>query len=146
MSALTDHPEDLWYQEDEYRQMHKRIQQLILYVNSCESENKQQDAPQRKKKFCTRGLEGMIDGESAIARKHDAWECVLTAQQLRRGQSSRFDEQRIALAYATVTKESAAIARVNASNDAKAIAKYVERLVVSHEVSHISNGRKRSAT
>ena len=105
----------------------------MLYVKSCETTDKQptnnddqtNDATKRKK-FCTRGLESMIEGQSSTTRKHDARQCVLTTQELQRHQG-RSDAEGMALAYAVVAQESAGIARKRACNDAKAITAYVRR-------------------
>ena len=115
LSTLTDHPEDLWYQQQEYSEIRTRIRQLAKYADQCEK-----DETQTKKKFCTRGLEWMMEGGSS-SQKDEARMFVLTAQKM------NVDNEGMALTYKNVSKSSATLARERASDDAKAIELYLSR-------------------
>ena len=117
--ALTDTPEELWYQQEEYTNIQKRIRQLARYAETQEEDEDEADSQSPKKKVCTRGLEWMRDGRSM--RRQEARKCVLTAQRL------QFDDEGMALAYESVTRESVAVAQERAWNDAKAIEFYLQR-------------------
>ena len=119
MFALTDTPEDLWYQQAEYTNIHKRIRQLARYIETQDDDDEDAYIQSPKKKVCTRGLEWMMDGR--CKRRQDARKCVLTAQRL------QFDDEGMALAYESVTHESVVVAQERASNDAKAIETYLRR-------------------
>ena len=112
LSSLTDHPEELWYQKEEYNQIHTRICRLAKYADICD---KREEQP--KKKVCTRGLERMMEG--TCKHTHNGRKCVLIAQKL------KFDNEGMALAYKKVSKDSVVLARERACNDAKAIQVYV---------------------
>ena len=115
--SLTDKPEDLWYQQEEYSSIYKRIRQLAKYSEA--NDGVEVESPSPKKKVCTRGLEWIIDGRST--RLQEARECVFAAQKL------QFDDEGMALAYESVTRKSAVIAQERASNDANAIKLYIRR-------------------
>ena len=121
--ALTDTPEELWYQQEEYSIIQKRIRQLARYAETQEDDEdqevEQQTAAPKQKKVCTRGLEWMKDGRSM--RRQEARKCVLMAQRL------QFDDEGMALAYESVTRESVTVAQERAWNDAKAIELYLRR-------------------
>ena len=112
--ALTDRPEDLWYQEEEYGEIRTRNCLLAKYAERSDN-----DEAQPKKKFCTRGLEWMMAGSTS--QKDEARMFVLTAQKM------NIDNEGMALMYQTVSKGSALLARERASNDAKAIELYLSK-------------------
>ena len=116
LSALTDRPEELWYQQEEYSEIRTRIRQLAKYADRCEK-----NETQTKKKVCTRGLESMMEGMSTEQLKLEALVCVLHAQRM------RLDEEGMATVYKRVSQDSATLARERASNDAKAIELYLSR-------------------
>ena len=118
MASLTDTPEELWYQRDEYNTIQKRNRKLAKYVERFDK------AEQEQKKLCTRGLENLIEGRST--RKQEARRRVMIEQKLQRDMGT-FDDEGMALAYQSVSKESAAVAQERASKDAKAIEVYVRR-------------------
>ena len=118
MSSLTDVPEELWYQKDEYNTIQKRNRKLAKYMERFEKEE------QEMKKLCTRGLESLIEGRST--NKREARRRVLSEQKLQRDMGT-FDEEGMALAYQAVSKNSAAMAQERASKDAKAVEVYLRR-------------------
>ena len=111
LSSLTDHPEELWYQQEQYNHIRTRIRRLAKYADSYKSQ-------EPKKKVCTRGLEWIME-EDPCTHKDEGRNCVLTAQK------RKVDEKNMALAYEQVSKDSAALARERALNDAKAIELYL---------------------
>ena len=112
LSSLVDHPEELWFQKEEYDHIRTRIRRLSKYADKCDKREQQP-----KKKVCTRGLEWMMEG--TCTHKHEGRKCVLKAQQL------NIDNEGMALAYKKVSKDSVVLARERACNDAKAIQVYV---------------------
>ena len=122
LTSLTDTPQDLWYQQEDYSRILERNRRLAKCVESREKQDQEATTPQQgKKKLCTRGLEWMMEGTSIRkVQKQQVRRFVLSVQ-------GTVDDEGMAVAYSEVTKDSVALARERASHDAKAIEVYVRR-------------------
>jgi hypothetical protein len=89
VGQLVDNPHELWFQGYEYDIMRKKARMLVRKVEYGMTGGK---------KFCLRGLEGMMHGAERIKHRNKGWAAVLQEQdrQFCRGV---FDEDRIAKAY-----------------------------------------------
>lgn len=77
---LTDEPESLWFQEDEYMQMKEKIRSLLDTVQ----QNGSRKAANGKGRYCTRGLERFLMQDVVQNRRYKALDSVLDSQTLQR--------------------------------------------------------------
>lgn len=117
LDKLTDSPQDLWFQGDEYAKMRRNSWDLVSRVESGQTGI-------GSKKFCLRGLERLLDRETVARKREHAWNTVLTQQERQRDLGS-YDEHFLANAYKCTTMESALVAASRGKQDEKAILSYV---------------------
>ena len=104
----------LWFEEKDYEKMHKKIHLIAERAQEGDSH-----------KYCTRGLENIIRGDSQI-RKFAAWDVVLDEQnfQLESG-AEYFDDDALSRSYRVVCEESRAQATIRALQDEKEVEEYL---------------------
>ena len=135
LRSLTDHPEELYYQQKEYDIMHATAVQVVDYVKAQKYQEQQQQYVQesgqkrqrqqpRKKKICARGLEHMIEGPSVT--QFVARNCVMVQQESQHGDGSCNDED-MAISYMRATRDSVEEARRRALNDEKEVEAYLAK-------------------
>jgi hypothetical protein len=107
---MTEHPEDLWFQEQEYHAIKTKTVALIQRVSL--------DRKVGDKKYCTRGLEKWMEPENLKIKKRLAWDNVLNEQYLQR-HDGEFDDEQIALMYKNSTARSQLEAAKRAKQDAE---------------------------
>ena len=77
---LTDEPESLWFQEDEYIEMKQKIRSLLEKVQR----NGSKKVANGKGHYCTRGLERFFMQDVVQNRRYKALDSVLDVQTLQR--------------------------------------------------------------
>jgi hypothetical protein len=113
---LVDDPEALWFQDEEYSKMKKKMCNLIHAVERGETSNK---------KYCMRGLEGHF-GEGAECRKiarGSAWDAVLLEQNMQQNEGS-FDDEGISMLYILSSIDSKIKATERATQDESDVGRY----------------------
>jgi hypothetical protein len=113
---LTDEPEALWFQGDEYTAIKKRILNLV---------RKSKEPTMVNSKCCTRGLEKLMASEMSREKKFKAWDSVLDEQDLQRTYGV-FDDVYMADLYRFTTAECRQEAADRASQDAMAVENYLK--------------------
>lgn len=113
---LTEDPEALWFQADEYDRMREKSYHLVEKV----------EAGRGDKKYCTRGLENLMieTAEQAEVLKYDGWDAVLNEQHLQK-QEGMFNDEYMAQMYKFATFEDRKIAAGRAQKDAQEIENYL---------------------
>jgi len=117
MSSLTDHPERLWFQDNEYAHIQDKIYAII---NKLE---KDKDNAQARPMFCTRGLEPLMRDHRLERR--DAYDSVFDEQASQRKQG-RFDDTSLSQMYVFHTIDSKVSAAQRGEEDEAAIANYTK--------------------
>ena len=117
VSQMTDRPEELWFQDDEYDRMKQKSFEIVDRVELGMTGGK---------KYCTRGLEKLMqkNQEASMIKKYDAWDAVLNEQFSQR-ESGTFNDVNIANALRFKTMNSQREANLRAQGDADEIEKYV---------------------
>jgi hypothetical protein len=94
---LTDAPETLWFQDEEFQAIRRRSLDLV---------DKYDNGQMKGKKYCIRGLEKLTKSrrKKVMERKYDAWDAVLDEQDVQRD-SGTWDEEYMANAYKYKTAE-----------------------------------------
>lgn len=97
ISSLTNEPEKLWYQSEEYDQIKERIFLLLDLAASDITENR----------ICTRGLERHLceEREKLEEDQHLAWYAVFLEQYMQRNEGV-FDDETVSKMYELSTKDS----------------------------------------
>jgi hypothetical protein len=123
VSALTDKPETLWFQEEEYKQIISKCYNLVEKVEQGLTGGK---------KYCIRGLESLMEpgSEQKEANRYIAWDSVLAEQDLQR-RGGRFDDENMAKLYKLLTIESKMTAARLARQDAAEIENYLQKTRMS---------------
>ena len=109
VKSLTDEPEALWFQDEEYSVIKKKMCSLIHTVQRGETSTK---------KYCIRGLEGHF-GEGAECKevsRGTAWDAVLLEQHMQQNEGS-FDDESISMMYRLSSIESKIKAVKRATQD-----------------------------
>jgi hypothetical protein len=117
VKSLTDNPEALWFQENEYDFIKMKTKALLNKVGL--------DGTVDGKKYCTRGLEKWMTPEITQVKKRQAWDNVLNEQYLQR-QDGEFDDEQLALMYKHSTARSQLEASRRAQGDAEEAAGYLK--------------------
>jgi hypothetical protein len=113
---LSEEPEKLWFQSQEYSVIKKKTQALLSRVDA----NGFVDG----KKYCTRGLERyMLSHEDREGKKYGALDSVLLEQRLQRGEGV-FDADSIARFYKQTSSKCAQDAAMLAIKDAEEVASF----------------------
>lgn len=116
VGSLTDDPEALWFQDEEYSAMKKKMRTIIHEVERGEGSTK---------KYCIRGLEGHF-GEGAVSRgisRGSAWDAVLIEQHMQQNEGS-FDDEGISMLYRLSSIESKIKAAQRATQDETEVVHY----------------------
>jgi len=116
LSNLTDKPDELWFQSDEYQKIRKNSWELVNKV-----ERGQTGVGNRK--YCLRGLEKMFDRRAIQQKRNDAWDSVMAAQDLLHDRG-HWDDDIMAKAYKLSTSSDAKEAEFRGQEDEKAIHTY----------------------
>jgi hypothetical protein len=90
-AELTDEPEALWFQDDEYDRMKQKAFELV---------DKVEHGTTGGKNYCVRGLEKLMPSKAGrvMENKYGAWDSVLDEQDIQRD-SGTFDEEYMANVY-----------------------------------------------
>jgi hypothetical protein len=124
-SSLTENPQDLWFQNDEYQRIGNRAHALVQKVAD------QTSTGGECKKYCMRGLEGMLTPEETTVKKHQAWDVVLSEQYLQK-RGNEHDEEHIANLYKFSTMRSQDEAAKRANHDAQEAESYLRKTRFRH--------------
>jgi hypothetical protein len=116
VSELTDKPEQLWFQDDEYDKMKEKSYDIV---------DKVECGMAKGKNYCTRGLEKMMKkrANEVLRQKYDGWDCVLNEQDLQRDQDI-FDDDYMGNIYKYSALASRREAAERAKHDAVEIQNY----------------------
>lgn len=117
LSKLTERPDELWFQSEEYARMRRNSMELVNKV-----ERGQMGVGNRN--YCIRGLERLLHRKSAMQKRTEAWDAVLITQDLQRDQGY-WNEEYMANAYKCTTEESALAAASRGKEDEMAILNYM---------------------
>lgn len=113
---MVKSPEKLWFQDEEYKKIREKAFHIIEKVGS---------KAKGANRYCSRGLENMLDSGTTQQRKYDCWDTVLDEQDQQR-ESGTFDEECMAHVYRHTTSDSQVEAERRASADEAAIRDYME--------------------
>lgn len=114
---LTDEPEELWFQDDEYDKIRRKSFKIVdKFVQGEKIEGK---------KLCTRGLESILNHENRTNAKVEAWESVLNEQHMQR-EDGNFDDEYLSKVYKFSTRRSSNEAKERANQDEADVQKYLQ--------------------
>lgn len=116
ISKLTDKPRDLWFQSEEYQKIRRNSWDLVNKVERGHT-------GVGNRKYCLRGLEKMMDRDSILQKRNEAWDSVMAAQDMLHDRG-HWDDDIMAKAYRTSTLADAKEAAFRAQEDEKAILNY----------------------
>jgi hypothetical protein len=117
LSSLTDDAKALlWLQKDELEKIKTKVRTIIDIVERGEETT-------GTRKFCTRGLERHMMGQSTQTKINAAWDAVVIEQCLLQNKGS-YDDETISRSYKFFTRSSQEKAAERAKEDEAAIAKY----------------------
>eukprot|EP00934_Nitzschia_sp_Nitz4_P007488 Nitzschia sp. Nitz4//scaffold4_size323378//290485//291216//NITZ4_000712-RA/size323378-processed-gene-0.312-mRNA-1//1//CDS//3329553555//7478//frame0 len=113
VGELTDQPERLWFQAEEYNV----IREKAIFVTELASTGADKLLASEKK-LCTRGLESHIDKDSVDMEQYIAWRSVFEEQFYQR-QDGQFDDEAVAKMYEMASLPSRLRALERAQGDVK---------------------------
>jgi len=116
LGNMTDKPDELWFQSDEYKKIRRNSWDLVNKV-----ERGQTGLGTRK--YCLRGLEKMMDREAIQKKRIEAWDSVLAAQDMLHDRG-HWDDELMAQAYRLSTFTDAKEAESRGREDEQAILSY----------------------
>jgi hypothetical protein len=118
---LTEEPESLWFQDEEYNRMKEKSFSLVDKVEQCGGLG-------HGRKYCTRGLENLMSDahEEVQNTKYDGWDSVLNEQNLQRKQGT-YDDEYMAKVYKFATFKNQKDAANRARQDAQEIEAYLKK-------------------
>ena len=109
---------DLWFQQSEMNLIRKQVKAILLKTeNGVDSET--------GKRYCTRGLERLMQPQTTHRQREEGWDAVLNEQMLQK-KLGVFKEDALANLYKYSTMDSQNEAVIRARADAKHAAKYLE--------------------
>lgn len=116
IASLTDEPEALWIQCDEYREMKMKMKRLANLVDTGSTGGRN---------YCIRGLEPFMkaNAQKRMNTKNQAWDTVLD-EQCRQEDEQIFDDETLANSYKLTSVGTKIVAAQRAKEDEKAIAEY----------------------
>ena len=117
VKTLSDSPELLWYQEDEYYLIQLKAVALVDHVGP--------DGVRNGKKYCLRGLEHWKTPQDTQTRKNQAWQTVLQEQCTQR-KFGYFNDEHIAALYKFASIPSQVAASKRAYQDAQDSIAYLQ--------------------
>ena len=99
ISSLASNPSELWFQDHEEREIRKTAKALVKIVDESDVDPSLLDL---------HGLEGhtRIQKKISQARKYDAWDAVLEAQDIVRHSGSKYNDEDIASMVRSVSAQS----------------------------------------
>jgi hypothetical protein len=111
VASLTDEPEALWFQSEEYSNIKKKMRSIVHAVEKGEGSSS-------KKTYCTRGLEGHLGqgAKSKTVSRETAWDAVLKEQYMQQHEGN-FDDEGISNLYRLSSIESKIAAAQRATRD-----------------------------
>lgn len=119
LTELTDRPEDLWFQQEEYNLIREKAR--LLTSIACSSSD---DAEQlERKRLCLRGLESHINAAYVEHEQMLAWKSVFYEQYYQR-KDGEYDDEIVARLYEMATLPSRARALERAQGDVKEAEKH----------------------
>jgi hypothetical protein len=110
---------DLWLQEGEMQEIRSKVVAIIRKTK--EGSNN----PRSGKQYCVRGLERLMNPEVTSLKRGVAWDAVLNEQYLQ-AKEGVFEDNHMATLYKFSSMRSQKDAAIQAMNDEKAVAKYLE--------------------
>ena len=115
--SMTDSPETLWFQQEEFQAIRRRSMDLVEKYEMGETQGK---------KYCIRGLEKMLKSkrQQVMEQKYDAWDTVLDEQEVQRG-SGTWDEEHMANVYKFATSQQSEAAVIQGKKDYAEIENYM---------------------
>jgi hypothetical protein len=116
VSTLVDNPHRLWFQQDEYEHIQKKIVETVVEAKKKGGE--------RPTWVCTRGLEPIMDPSGRYERT-EATECVLGEQAMQRSHK-KHDDDYIRDIYQFHTIDSQIKAHERADRDQEDVAEYLK--------------------
>jgi hypothetical protein len=126
--SLTDRPESLWLQDEEFdtikQQISSVIQDKIRYDETHDDSDSCLGSFDDEDDCCTRGLERMLQPKRTKVKKFQALDTVMNEQYLQR-QDGEFDDESLAIMYRHATRRSQREAEERASKDAEEIEAYL---------------------
>lgn len=107
VSSLASNPQELWFQDHEEREIRKTAKALVKIVDESDVDPSLLDL---------HGLEGhtRINKKISQARKYNAWDAVLDAQDVIRTRGSEYNDEDIAAMLRTVSAQSLSDAQARA--------------------------------
>jgi len=109
---------DLWFQQSEMKLIRKQVKAILQKTeNGVDSVS--------GKRYCTRGLERLMQPQTSHRQRDVAWDAVLNEQMLQK-RLGVFKEEALANLYKYSTMDSQKEAVIRAQADAKHAAKYLE--------------------
>lgn len=114
---LTDQPEALWFQKNEYKQIRRNSLGIVYKMKNGQ-------VPEGKK-YCIRGLESLSSTyQEGKARRRSSLEFVLKTQEMQRD-SQTFDDESLKSSYEQSVKESQKEAELRAKQDEEEVKSYM---------------------
>ena len=111
--------EDLWFQQSEIKLIRKQAKAIVEKTdNGFDAES--------GKKYCTRGLEKLMQPQTTHRQRDNAWDAVLNEQILQK-KLGVFKEEAMANLYIFSTIDSRNEAMIRAREDAQDAARYLSR-------------------
>lgn len=117
VASLTDDPEKLWFQAEEYDLIRQKAS-ILTRVAATGGANLM-----KSKNLCVRGLESHIDSQNVQEEQYIAWKCVFLEQHIQRG-TGQFDDETVSQMYSLASMENKSRAQKRAWQDKKDIEKY----------------------
>lgn len=114
VTELTDKPEELWFQQEEYNLIREKA--CLLTKIACSSDGRAEQLEQ--KKLCLRGLESHINAAYVEHEQILAWKSVFYEQYHQR-QHGDFDDEVVARLYEMASMPSRARALERAQGDSR---------------------------
>jgi hypothetical protein len=107
VSSLAGNPSELWFQDHEEREIRKTAKALVKIVDESDVDPSLLDL---------HGLEGhtRIQKKISQARKYDAWDAVLEAQDIVRHSGAKYNDENIAAMVRSVSAQSSLDAQARA--------------------------------
>ena len=123
VSDLTEEPEKLWFQDDEYSRMREKSFKLVEMV-----EKHGMEAFKGGKVPCIRGLERYIGNArtKSSENKENCWDAVLWEQHYQREDGDKFDDEKMALSCMKNSERSKIEAAQRAAMDQQEIEQYTK--------------------
>eukprot|EP00934_Nitzschia_sp_Nitz4_P008676 Nitzschia sp. Nitz4//scaffold201_size42423//33789//34553//NITZ4_007379-RA/size42423-processed-gene-0.15-mRNA-1//1//CDS//3329541347//8666//frame0 len=117
ISNMTEHPEALWFQTEEFSRIRRNSWDLVDKVERGRT-------GLGNRKYCIRGLERLLEREMIQKAKFTAWDTVFDEQDMQRDRGC-WDEEYMAIVYRRTSINSAKAALLRGKQDEMEITKYL---------------------